>query len=212
MRISTKILGFSAMALSLTACKTFMDPTFLPAGYTYHSDTYKSPPADNPWRIGYDYTREQNEDILNEWRDVAADLTDKLESSAGLGSQAIFLSSPTLDNAFTISLDHALRSEFRARGYTISSVPSTDTMKIAVSSYDPEFKDVMRSYDLNDQTEKDRPEPPEAVRKELILKVDGLIDGVPTTLIESPYVLPLYGYQDKQLYSPLTQAVAEVWR
>ena len=206
------ILGLSAIALSLNACKSFMAPTFIPSGYTYHHDEYKSPPAENPWGIGYDYIRESNKAMLDDWRDVASDLTDKLESSASLGASPVFLSSPTLDNAFTISLDHALREEFRARGYTLSSLPTPDSMKIEVSSYDPEYKDVMRSYDLNDQIEKDLPEPPKAISKNLVLKVYGLVDGVSTTLVEAPYDLPLYGYQDKQLYFPLTQKIAEVWR
>lgn len=212
MRISTKILSLSAMAFSLTACKTFMDPSFMPSGYTYHHNTYKAPPADNPWGIGYDYTADENAHMLKEWKAVAGDLIDQLETAASLNASPIFLSSPTLDNAFTISLDHALREELRMRGYTLASVPSDDSLKIQVSSYDPEFTDTMRSYHLNDQMDKDLPAPPKPVVKNLVLKIDGLIDGAPTTLAEESYDLPLYGYEDEQLYLPLTQNIAEVWR
>jgi len=206
------LLGISTIALSLNACKSIMDPTFMPSGYTYHHDEYKSPPAGNPWGIGYDYTRESNKAMLDQWRAVASDLTDKLESTASLGASPIFLSSPILDNAFTISLDHALREELRARGYTLSSLPTNESLKIQTSTYDPAYKDVMRSYDLNDQIENDLPAPPKAVSKSLMLKVEGLIDGAQTTLVDAPYDLPLYGYQDEQLYFPLTQKIAEVWR
>ena len=189
-----------------------MDPTFLPSGYTYHHDEYKSPPADEPWPIGYEYSREENAKILNKWRDVADDVTDKLEEAASLGGTPVFLASPDLDNAFSLSLDHALREEFRARGVSLVAVPSEETFKLNVTTYDPEFKDAMRSYALNDQEEKDLPEPPKEVSKELVIKVDGLVADMTSVLVEETYELPLYGYQDRQLYLPITQKFSEVWR
>jgi len=189
-----------------------MDPTFIPSGYTYHHDAYKSPPADKPWAIGYEYSRDENAEILNKWRDVAVDLTDKLEGVASLSGTPVFLASPELDNAFTLSLDHALREEFRARGIALVAVPNQETFKLKVTTYDPEFKDVMRSYQLNDQTQEDLPEPPKEISKDLIIKIDGLVADMASVLVEDEYELPLYGYQDKQLYFPLSQNLAEVWR
>jgi len=212
MRKFTIILSLSVSAISLNACKTVMDPTFMPSGYTYHHDEYKSPPADKPWAIGYDYSRDENAKILNKWRDVAADLTDQLQETASLAGTPLFLASPDLDNAFSLSLDHALREEFRARGILLVAVPNEETFKLNVTTYDPEFKDVMRSYTLNDEEQKDLPEPPKAVSKKLVVKVDGLVADMTSALIEETYELPLYGYQDKQLYFPLTQEIAEVWR
>lgn len=212
MRKLSILLGLSTTILSLNACKTVMDPTFIPSGYAYHQDEYKSPPADNPWHIGYDYTREENAAVLEKWRDVAADITDKLEADSSLAGTPVFLSSPEIDNAFSLSLDHALREEFREREILIASVPSEESFKLAVTAYDPEFKDKMRSYTFNDEIEKDLPEPPKEVTKTLVIKVVGLIDDMSSVLVEEPYELPLYGYEDEQLYLPLTQYVAEVWR
>lgn len=212
MRKFTLFLGLSTAIFSLNACKTLMDPTFIPAGYTYHHDVYKSPPADAPWSIGYDYSREENAEVLNKWRNVAADLTDKLEQDASLSGTPVFLASPDLDNAFSLSLDHALREEFRARGFTLAAVPNEETFKINTTVYDPAFKDVMRSYDVNDQTQEDLPEPPKEVSKTLVIKVDGLVADMTAVLVEESYELSLYGYQDKQLYFPLSQSIAEVWR
>ena len=109
-------LGLSATILTLGACKSFMNPTFMPAGYAHHEDNYKAPDGPEAWDIGYDYTRAENAAVLNRWKMVAADLTDKIEQGAPLDAAPIFLSSPTIDNAFTLSLDHALREEFRTRG------------------------------------------------------------------------------------------------
>lgn len=212
MRKFINSLGLISAIITLNACKTVMDPTFLPSGYTYHHDTYKSPPADKPWSIGYDYSRAENAAILNKWQNVAADVTDQLVATAPLDTMPVFLASPDIDNAFSLSLDHALREEFRSRGYELVAIPSEDAFKIKASTYDPDFKDVMRSYNLNDQTQKDLPEPPKEVSKKLVIKIDGLIDGTPSALVEAPYELPLYGYQDKQLYFPVTQAFSEVWR
>ncbi|MFK7839978.1 MAG: hypothetical protein AB8B83_06565 [Bdellovibrionales bacterium] len=200
-------------AVALNGCKTVMDPTFVQSGYTYHHKEYKAPPADTAWQIGYDYTRAQNASVLNEWRDVAADLTNKIEAITPLATKPVFLSSPTyLDNAFTLSLDHALREEFRSRGYRLAKIPHEDTIKLQISSYDPAYTNVMRSYKLNDEDQVDLPEPPAEIRRNLVLKVDGMIDGNFATIIEDPYILPLYGYQDEQLYFPLGQNIAEVWR
>lgn len=211
MRISKTLLSLSAMALSLTACKSLMDPTFLPSGYTHHQKDYKSPHADAPWSIGYDYTHAQNADIVGKWRVVASDIVTKLEATELLAKTSVFLSSPTLDNAFTLSLDNALREELRSRGHYLVSVPDMESLKLQVSTYDPEFKDAIQSYEFND-IEEGNPEPPKLVNKDMVIKVDGLIVNAPVTLVESTYNLPLYGYQDRQLYFPLTQSLAEVWR
>ncbi len=212
MRKSFVILGLSSAILALNACKTVMDPTFIPSGYSYHHDLYKSPPADKPWDIGYDYTRDANAEILQKWQMVAADLVDRLQADSAIGATPVFLSSPEIDNAFSLSLDHALREEFRSRNMMLASIPSDESFKIAVSVYDPEFKDRMRSFTLNDEPQIDRPEPPKAVNKTLVIKIIGLVDGMSAPLVEEPYELPLYGYQDAQLYFPLSQKIAEVWR
>lgn len=212
MRKLSLIIGLSTAVIALNACKTLIEPTFIPSGYTYHHDEYKSPGADKPWHIGYDYSRDENAHVLNKWRMVAADLTDKLEESASLGATPVFLASPDIDNAFSLSLDHALREEFRSRGFALVAVPSEDAFKIKASTYDPEFKDAMRSYALNDQEQKDLPEPPREVSKTLVIKVHGLVADMTSVLVEEPYELPLYGYQDKQLYYPLSQSIADVWR
>lgn len=206
------LLGLSTAALSLNACKSVMDPTFAPSGYTYHHGTYKSPPADKPWHIGYDYNRQDNAAVLDKWQMVASDLTDRLEADSAISATPVFISSPEIDNAFSLSLDHALREEMRSRGVTIASVPSEESFKIAVSVYDPEFKDTMRSYTLNDEPQKDLPEPPKEVTKTLVIKIVGLVDDMSAPLVEEPYDLPLYGYEDAQLYFPLSQTIAEVWR
>ncbi len=206
---------------SLNACKSVMNPSFLPSGYTYHHDIYKAPPAGEPWHIGYDYSRAENAEILSEWADAASDIINRLEASNAIGGSPIFLSSPHIDNAFSLSLDHALREELRARGYYLAATPEEQATKLAISSYDPEFKDKMRSYDLNDATQDDLPEPPQETHKNLVIKVMGLAaqeaeDGTITeqsvTLLEEPYILPLYGYEDEQLYFPLGQKIAEVLR
>ena len=211
MRISKTLLSLSAVALSLTACKTSMDPTFVGSGYTYHHENYKAPPGDKPWSIGYDYTHAQNAEVLDKWRAVASDIVTQLEATQMTEDKAIFLSSPALDNAFTISLDHALRSELRSRGYQVVAVPDEEALKIQASIYDQQNRTTFQSHEFNDVIE-GNPEPPKLVNKNLTVKVEGLVADAPVTLVESIYDLPLYGYQDEQRYSPLAQTIAEVWR
>ena len=207
------LFGATAAALTLAACHPVLNPKFMPAGYTYHSNEYKSPEAHPPWDIGYEYTTEKNAEVLEIWEIAAMDLTDRLESQLALADAPIFLASPDpLDNAFSLSLDHSLRQELRERGYTLETIPTEGSIKLAVSAYDPEFKDKMRSYVYNDAPQKDLPAPPKEVSKDIVLKVDTERDGKPLTIVEDTYNLPLYGYQDRQLYFPLGQEVSEVFR
>jgi hypothetical protein len=211
-QLTAALLGFSALGLSLSGCKTFMDPTFLPAGYTYHQNEAKSPTADEPWSIGYDYTHEKNAEVIAHWQQVAAELVTKLEPSGATSAGPIFLASPELDNAFTISLDNALRQELRSRGYILAAVPDVGTVNLKTSAYDPEFSDNFLSYEFND-TEEELPEPPKVMYKNIVIKIQGEVEGKPITLVESYHAqLPLYGYQYPQRYFPMAHDIAEVWR
>lgn len=210
MRIFVSILSIFILA----ACaKPLVNPSYLPAGYTYHHDQYKSPPGPNPWGIGYDYTAAQNAETLDRWREVSINILDKIEFDGDILAQDIFLAPPKLDNAFTQSLDHTIREELRARSYRLVNLPGPDTLILALETYDPEFKDAMRSFIVNgDIKEAERPEPPALTAKELALTARALRADQTLANVEGRYILPLYGYEDKQLYFPISQDLAEVWR
>jgi len=171
----------------------------MPSGYTYHQDEYKAPPAANPRAIGYDYSVQKNAEMLETWRTVASDLTDKIEAKAPLSAAPVFLSSPQKANAFDISLDHVMREEFRKRGYTLASVPSEDSIKLQISSHDLELKDEMKATQVDSEAAAEI----EKINKDVIIKVNGLVGELPTTLVEAQYNLPLFGHGDKQSYIPL---------
>lgn len=40
-----RFLTLLFVVISLAGCRTIMDPTFMPAGYKYHDNEYKSPPG-----------------------------------------------------------------------------------------------------------------------------------------------------------------------
>ena len=212
MRRSTKMLfSLSAATLLIAACDTVMRPSFMPAGYTYHQEAYKSPPNGTPWDIGYEYTHAKNKEVLDQWHFVAADLISQLEETNLLGQAPVHLASPDIDNAFSLSLDHALRSEMRARNYTIEAFPTVESLKLVVSAYDPEYETNLLSYDYND-IEEGNPEPPELINKDIGILIKAPTPEQDITLVNRIYNLPLYGYQERKRYFPLTQGTAEVWR
>jgi hypothetical protein len=106
--------------LALTACA---NPSPFASGYTYHGDLYKAPPGPDARDIGYEYTLERNDNVVQIWRIVAQDLVSQLEERTGLGAQPIYIEAEENPNAFNASFDNALREQFVERGFTVNATP-----------------------------------------------------------------------------------------
>ena len=118
MRAASFVL-VSVFALSLAGCG---NPSYMPAGYAYHQNEYKAAPGPEAKNIGYDYSPEKNQEILEAWRVAVSDLFSRLETEAGLAPGAIYIEPASPQNAFDASFDDALRAEMIARGYTLAEV------------------------------------------------------------------------------------------
>jgi hypothetical protein len=107
-------------ALALAACA---NPSPFASGYTYHGDLYKAPPGPEARDIGYDYTLQRNDNVVQIWQIVAQDLVSQLEEQTGLAAQPVYIEKQENPNAFNASFDNALREQFKQRGYVLSAIP-----------------------------------------------------------------------------------------
>lgn len=118
MRAATFVL-VSVFALGLAGCG---NPGFMPAGYAYHQNDYKAAPGPEAKNLGYEYSIEKNQEILDAWHIAISDLFSNLEKQAGLVPGAVYIEPSSPQNAFDASFDEALRAEMIARGYALAEV------------------------------------------------------------------------------------------
>lgn len=206
------LLVITVSTLALTACdKVLMNPSPMPAAYTYHQENYKAPPAAKAWDLGHDETGETNEEIMALWYAAGHDLLLTLEQETGITAQDVYVAPPKIDNAFTFSLDHALRDALMKKGYKLVPEYYDGVLVLEPDTYDPKYKNKMRSYIYNDNLHEDEEKPPKKHYKNLVLTLEAFQGGL-IGKVEIPNELPLYGYKDKQLYFSITQGFAEIWR
>lgn len=89
-RLVSSVLIPGCAAALLTACA----PSPIPTGYTYHRDTYKSPPAPKADDIGYDFTTQANAKAVDAWREIGQDLVSRLESGKALSGHNVAIVPP----------------------------------------------------------------------------------------------------------------------
>lgn len=193
MRIALPVLAL----LALTSCRTLMDPTFMPAGYTYHDNYYKAPPGAEAAPIGYPYTPERNDVVMEKWQAVAEELTGVMESRLALYAQPVYLAPLTHHNAFNASLDYALREELRKKGYTLQGQPSPGVLHLQPEAFMPEDEKVldykkMYNDDLYEPTVV--PPPPEKARDFLMI-LTATRGNVIIGEVRGTFFLPAYGYK-----------------
>lgn len=119
--------------LVLSGCRSIWDPTFQPAGYSYHRNEFKSPPGPPADDIGYGYTAAKNDQVLNEWRYALRDLLQK----APAYPHDLVLVTDLAPSAFQGTYDSLLREGLRANGYHLikEDEASADTPRLFYSAY-----------------------------------------------------------------------------
>jgi hypothetical protein len=127
-----RFLAPLALLPVLAACS----PSAIPAGYSYHRDTYKSPPYPKAEPVGYAFTVPANQRAVDAWVEVAADLVSRLESGYVFTGRDIAVI-PTLEShAMNKSLDFALNKAFSEKGYTLKSY-NPDLPAIVTAIHEP---------------------------------------------------------------------------
>lgn len=188
------LLMITVSFLALAGCRSIMDPTFMPAGYSFHSDTYKAPPGPMAKGIGYDFSPSMNETVVAQWKTVAAAMAGRLQSELGIGPQRIYVEMLPDRNAFNSSFDYALRDELRARGYTLVMSPA-GVPSLRPEAYQP--GDVHVPVDANayngDPQVLDIPEHREDPAT-FIVSLTALSGQTVTGEVSGEFTMPGYGY------------------
>lgn len=188
MRISSILAGLTVLG-ALSACSL---PSPMPVGYTYHHDTYKTPPGPKAGYIGYEYSAPANAFVMGMWQDVAAKLVDNLEGAYGLMPQDIFVKTPFLKGAQIQSLDYALREVLAGEGYTVvPRDPSITTLSFEIKDLPPEQ---MEQYQAN-LTPQDQVGPGEQNDfgpKLIVLHLTQ--PGTGERILQETHVVPNFGY------------------
>lgn len=196
-----KILSLSLLscvALGLVGCRTLVDPTFMPAGYSYHHDEYKAPPGPEADDIGYEYSAAKNGETLAIWRIAVVDLIDQMEEQNAVGPQDIYVHRRARHNAFNASYDHVLREELRGRGYTLSTYPGS-ALALWYEAHEPVDQTTknMRHYNGDvEQTTYAAGKASESIDRDFVLILTLTRDNALFGKAAGVYKLPGYGYQE----------------
>lgn len=123
-----RVVTFSSLViLLLTGCRIW-DPSFMPAGYSHHHGASNSPPGPEASNINYEYSDEENEKYLAEWRNAVRDLLLKTRAENMNIPQALRLHTDLPFNAFNTSYDYILRENLRSYGHVLSESNTAPTV------------------------------------------------------------------------------------
>jgi hypothetical protein len=184
------------LILALAGCQNyFVKPSVIPSGYSYHNDLYKSPPSPEPDSIGYTYTAEKNERVIQGMRDKSFELFSQIEQDAGLAGSTFFIANARLHNAQNATFDHALREVVRERGHRIADAPNENTF-VLVYAID-ETEHLRRFVDfgnLNDDYNQGRYHRRYSEFENMTIVLDLIDGGDVATSAGGVYNVPMYGY------------------
>lgn len=184
--------------LALSGCRSVWDPTFMPAGYSYHQEKYKSPPGPEAADIGYKYSADKNEAVLGEWRGALRDLLLKARANDLGVPQTVALQTDLEQSAFQGTYDSMLREELRSGGHVLTN-EAAGAPALFYSAYDPANdgrveREPRKGYNGDQEPHfKDSRFVPPSGNIELAI---GLVqNGKWIKKVSGVYNLPLYGFR-----------------
>ena len=187
-------------ALSLTACNFNWNPSYMPAGYTYHHKDYKSSAGPDAPDIGYEYSDEHNNKNLDEWRYALRDLILKSRAQDLNLPQELNLKTDLADSVFQSSFDYILREGLREYGHTLSEDPNAPV--VFYSAFDPEYDGLMiappstRTYNGDMDTHENPDILKEKYNPEKVELILGILENNEIIRdVRGQYKLPLHGYK-----------------
>jgi hypothetical protein len=190
--------GFSLIvlccaALSVSGCRSVFDPSFMPAGYTYHQNTYKAPTGPKAPEIGYEYNAAYNDQIVDLWRSAARDVLDAFEAETGLIAQPVFIEKLPHTTALNGTIDHVLREELAARGYSFASFEGNH-LHLRYDAYHPDDQEIVYGRKYNDDPEIVQKPGKPSDSSAFEIKLEGFRKGASLGHVTRQYTMPAYGY------------------
>ncbi len=199
------LLLLSSCVFMVAACKPMWDPTFNPSGYTYHHNKYNSPAGKYVEPIGYEYSAEQHEVVMNAWRDAVSDLVLRAEAEGIRPAGPVALTTDMEDSAFQGTYAYILGEELMDAGYVLTTDPTEEgATTLFYSAYDPDLGSDVPYRDLyNDDIghyNTDGSFSPETKVLELVLGTE-VGDELEHRVFEL-YDIPLHGYKTTGYAAP----------
>ena len=116
------LLSASVLALSLGACSG-TSPNYMPTGYKYHSDVYKSPTPPPTPKLNVEQRQYMDAAQAEQFRDGVYELLVRITERAGMPPKPVYVMSPEPMTAFYANIDNDLRESMRSIGYVLSDTP-----------------------------------------------------------------------------------------
>ncbi len=167
----------------LGACSGKPNP--MPRGYSSFKEPYKSAPGEKASGIGYEFSAEKNQSVLQDLQYAAQDLAERLDARLAFDTDEIYISPPP-NNVFYKSLDHLLRAELMHRGYALA-LTNKNNIRVDIGVLDQENKCVK----AQSQTDEVKTEYRNAFIQLAIN--EGLSETAET--VGGFYEVPMYGYK-----------------
>lgn len=181
----------SCFLLALTGCKPLWNPTFMPSGYSYHQKEYKSPPGPEAAPIGYKYSYQKNEEVLETWRSAIRDMLLRAQANGMEATDTpVYLTTDMNDSVFKTTYDAMLREGLNDYGYTFADDPEG-----AIELFYSAGKNMQKTTYNGDAYDpiKDGSFIPESEKLKMILQIKE--DGEITNKVEAFHDIPLYGFK-----------------
>ena len=140
------LLAIGVSTISLGACSVG-HPNFMPSGYTYHHQDYKSPTPAPSRKVTGKQRHYMDALQAEQFRDSVYDLVSRLSSRAGMPPKPVYVLAPDPMTTFYANIDNDLRESMRALGYAISDIPAG----AYVFAYNAQYLDTARGIDMAGQ-------------------------------------------------------------
>lgn len=184
-------MRFLPVILCLLIASCSGKPGPIGRGYSSYGEPYKSAPGEKANDVGYAFSVDKNQTVLQDMRFAAQDLAEKLDQQLAFDTDELYITPPPL-NAFYKSFDHLLREELIHRGYIFSITPENVTrIDVGVLS-----KASKCNQSAIIATEGETP-----YRSAFIELAINTENGVPSDVINGFYEVPLYGYKQSNAYA-----------
>lgn len=182
------LLSLLVLTGMISACSGKPNP--IPRGYSSYKEPYKSAPGEKASDIGYAFSAEKNQSVLQDMRYAAQDLAERLDERLAFDTDEIYVSQPA-NNVFYKSFDHLLRAELTHRGYTLSVTPQESKTRIDLGVLDDvtECKD---KYTLGNEEKTDY--------RTAFIQLAISESGEAKDVVDGFYEVPLYGYKQSNAY------------
>jgi hypothetical protein len=194
-----RFLISSIALLALTGCEPLIEGVNpLPTGYAYHQNEFKSQPGPPAEEIGYPFSPERNDVVMEKWQGAIRDLVDKFEANVPARPQSVYIEMLPRKNTFNMSMDYTLREEFRKRGYMLAQSPE-HAMHLRPQAYlaeDGAASSRLRVFNgdiKTESTKRGRIDEPERAQN-FIISLSGYSENKESVHVEGTYKLPAYGY------------------